>query len=134
MAQAAAPPAADTAEPEQAQAHADQRQAEAALPAPEQAQVEQAQASTDAVPAAETPALDVQAAAQECFELHMRFNEACQVGIDRSALYVPRGSTELPTAEQHEQALAALRAGGLPAKGCCKAVAAALAARCGCNR
>jgi hypothetical protein len=134
LAQAAAPPAANAAEAEQAQALAEQQQAQGAAPAPEQAQLEQAQASADATPAAETPALDGQAAAQECLELHMRFNEACQVGIDRSALYFPRGSTKLPTAEQREQALAALQAGGLPAKGCCQAVTAALAARCGCNR
>ena len=103
---------------------------------PEAEQVQAAAADGgQAAPAAEQPAVPGQAEAlRACEYLHMRFNDACQVGIDRSAIYFPRGSTELPTAEQLGEALAALRAGGLPAKGCCQAVSAALAARCGCIR
>lgn len=41
-----------------------------------------------------------------------------QVGIDRVATYFPRGSAELPDAEQVEGALEALQSGGLPSNGC----------------
>ena len=79
LAQVAAPPATDAAEAEQGQA-----------------QAEQAPASAAAAPATEQP--DGEAGAHKCFDLHMQFNAACQVGIDRSAVYFPRGSTDLPTA------------------------------------
>ena len=73
-------------------------------------------------------------AAQACLALQVNFSASCQVSIDRLALYFPRGSTEPPTQEQLDQALAALRAGGLPAEGCCHFIGDILAARCGCNR
>ncbi|KAL4452175.1 hypothetical protein ABPG75_007837 [Micractinium tetrahymenae] len=65
--------------------------------------------------------------------MQLKFGGSCQVGIDRVATYFPRGSTELPTAEQVEAALEALLSGGLPSKGCCATVAPVFAARCGCN-
>ena len=73
-------------------------------------------------------------AAQACLALQVNLSASCQVSIDRLALYFPRGSTEPPTQEQLDQALAALRAGGLPAEGCCQFIGNILAARCGCNR
>jgi hypothetical protein len=75
-----------------------------------------------------------EAAIQLCLDLQSQFSAGCQVAIDRVALYFPRGSTEPPTNEQREQALAALKAGGLPSKGCCQGMDKVLAARCGCNR
>jgi hypothetical protein len=98
--------------------------------------VEQAAASgsVQAAPEAEQGQQGEGDPAQACLALQVNFSASCQVSIDRLALYFPRGSTELPTQEQLDQALAALRAGGLPAAGCCQFIGDILAARCGCNR
>lgn len=48
----------------------------------------------------------------------MTFGAACQVGIDRvSATVFPRGSTQEIVAEEEEEAVAALKQGGLPSRG-----------------
>lgn len=67
-------------------------------------------------PAAE--GLDEAAPWQKCLDLNNALGYACSVGIDRVAgLAFPRGSTSLPTEAQMQQALAALRQGGLPGRG-----------------
>ncbi len=54
----------------------------------------------------------------QCFNLHTRFGGACQVGIDRVASTVfSRGSTQEITPQQEEEAVEALRQGGLPSRG-----------------
>ena len=110
----------------------------AAVPTSEQLQEASSNGGENA-PAAELGQAEQQLAGQEaeiqpCLNLQSQFSAGCQVAIDRLALYFPRGSTEPPTDEQREQALGALKAGGLPSKGCCQGMDKVLAARCGCNR
>lgn len=82
---------------------------------------------------AAVPAPEAEASGQACYDMRVNFGAACQVGIDRVAQYFPRGSSDPPTEEQIEEALQALKAGFLPSKGCCTALAPSFAAHCGCN-
>ena len=71
-----------------------------------------------AEPAGEAPALSAQDAdsqsGQACLDLQITVGASCQVAIDRLARIFPRGSTELPTPQQQQEAVAALVEGGLP--------------------
>lgn len=79
-----------------------------------------------ALPAQSAPATEVEAG-EACLSLNRQAGYTCSVSIDRLAQSFPRGSTELPTQQQIEDALAALRQGGLPAIG---SVAAGNGATC----